>query len=353
MSHQTQTANLKGDTTVILVDNGSIRAESVESLNAIASATEAVVTARTSRNRAEELARIIPCSARWSDRAPVPGEIVTGVLQRVVESDRESVLSPAMHDNTNNSCATKQSRRNILILPLFIGPSLVVTEELPRLAARTAKTMGGKWYVSSPLVDIRVPEDNRVALAMLELAQKAGLSAGLWDGAGASIPALAICDHGSPTLAVTAVRNHVAAQVAELARASTNVATPFRDVTPCSMERRPGAEYDFCEPSLADVLRSMHGGSVVVALMFISPGRHAGAGGDIARIVETAIREASGDAPATTSGTRSSEGVYYSSRLRVAVTSLLGTHPAIPQLLAERLDDGLHALKLMSDTSNM
>jgi hypothetical protein len=51
------------------------------------------------------------------------------------------------------------------------------------------------------------------------------------------------------------------------------------------MERRKGTEYDFNAPLLEDLLGSQgFDRDVVVALLFSSPGRHAGEGGDIAEI---------------------------------------------------------------------
>ena len=56
------------------------------------------------------------------------------------------------------------------------------------------------------------------------------------------------------------------------------------------MERRPGPEFDFCDPLLAAVLdRPEFGESqVVLAQQFFFPGRHAGPGGDVARICAAA-----------------------------------------------------------------
>ena len=71
------------------------------------------------------------------------------------------------------------------------------------------------------------------------------------------------------------------------------------------MERRPGPAYAFADPLLENALRDRFDTFaaakatapdteershllVVVALLFLSPGRHAGPGGDIATILEDA-----------------------------------------------------------------
>jgi len=59
----------------------------------------------------------------------------------------------------------------------------------------------------------------------------------------------------------------------------------------CSMERREGDQYSFNEPLLEGLLLKWgQEGSreVVVALFFLLSGRHAGEGGDLAKICENA-----------------------------------------------------------------
>jgi sirohydrochlorin ferrochelatase len=91
------------------------------------------------------------------------------------------------------------------------------------------------------------------------------------------------------------------------------------------MERRQGPEYDFNGQLLGDLLDSCVSGgrraAVVLAMMFISPGRHAGAGGDI----ETICAEAMARNP----------------RLRVKVSPLVGEHPLLVEILKDRLEAAL------------
>ena len=87
------------------------------------------------------------------------------------------------------------------------------------------------------------------------------------------------------------------------------------------MERRQGAEYDFNGQLLGALLDSCAGQDadavIVLAMMFISPGRHAGAGGDIEEICADAMARNPG--------------------LRVKISPLIGEHPLLIDILYDRL----------------
>jgi hypothetical protein len=88
------------------------------------------------------------------------------------------------------------------------------------------------------------------------------------------------------------------------------------------MERREGSEYDFNEPLLEKLLGSGDfSGDVVLSMLFMSPGRHAGPGGDIAEICEAAEKEHEG--------------------LRTFMGDLFASHPGAIDLLAKRFQQGL------------
>ena len=114
-------------------------------------------------------------------------------------------------------------------------------------------------------------------------------------------------------MSVTAVRNHLAEGL--FAALGPQVAS----VTPASMERRPGPEYAFNEPLLERALdqREHAYGPVIVAQLFLSPGRHAGEDGDVARI----CREAEARHPG----------------LITCRTRVLGDHPQMLDLLEVRV----------------
>jgi sirohydrochlorin ferrochelatase len=125
---------------------------------------------------------------------------------------------------------------------------------------------------------------------------------------------VALCDHGSPKREVAAVRDALAMDLAEL------LGDEVEALAAASMERREGDEYDFNEPLLDKLLRrpGWNHGDVVISMLFLSPGRHAGPGGDIDTICKTAEAESPG--------------------LRTYMTGLVGDHPDIVPLLKRRLE---------------
>jgi sirohydrochlorin ferrochelatase len=132
-----------------------------------------------------------------------------------------------------------------------------------------------------------------------------------------SHPQVALVDHGTPVEPVNRVRNAVARQLADL------LGTEVSTVVASSMERRAGAEYDFNEPLLENVdqIEALIGGDLIVALFFLLPGRHAGAAGDVAQICDALL-----------------ERKVFS---RVEMTPLLGEHPVLLDILADRLQVAL------------
>ncbi len=129
-----------------------------------------------------------------------------------------------------------------------------------------------------------------------------------------------LVDHGSPLPAVTAVRHWLAEALAALLeqRVGTKIG-----VAEAVMERREGPDYAFNGRLLAEVLDEVGGSAspqsprdVILAMQFISPGRHAGAAGDIAEIVTAAEAKYPG--------------------LNVQITQLMGEHPRFIDVLATR-----------------
>ncbi len=195
---------------------------------------------------------------------------------------------------------------NFQVLPLFFGPSRAITEYLPAVVEKLRKEFPSlRVAVASTLYQA---DDKRLA-EILEENVRAKLTSEFSSGEPVRV---ALVDHGSPVAAVTAVRDALAKQLA-LALGDTVSA-----VTPCSMERRPGVEYDFNEPLLEKLLTRVgwNAGPVIVAQLFLMPGRHAGPNGDIATICETA-------ATCNTS-------------LRIVSTEVLSRNSKLLSLLADR-----------------
>lgn len=265
---------------VLLVDNGSLEPAAILQHRALADA----LGARLGRS-------VAPVSVLHSDRVPV--ERIGGRAAEVLESALRRRLAAGEAD--------------FVVLPLFVGPSRALTEFVPL----TVETLRREYpslrlRVAAPL---HAPDDDRLARILAAQVRAARREA----GTAASGVRVAVVDHGSPVRAVTAVRDRIAGQVAE--RLGDQVAA----VAPCSMERRPGAEYDFNEPLLAGLLArpGWNTGTVIVAQLFLLPGRHAGPGGDIARICQEAERASGG-------------------RLRTVRGGLLGDDLLLLDVLADR-----------------
>lgn len=214
------------------------------------------------------------------------------------------------------------------IVPLFFGPSQALTVYIPECLARLREKHPTLRVRLAP--PLHAAGDDRLARILADHVRFAiagrSLLAGdaehsttmqplnrLQAGSYKDRPIrVALVDHGSPVRAVTAVRDELAGQLAGLLGAEVAA------VAPCSMERRPEPEYDFAAPLLADLLASppWAASRVVVAMQFLLPGRHAGVDGDVAKIC------------------RAAEAAH--PQLRTATTTLVGAHPLLVEVLADR-----------------
>ncbi|SDL20652.1 Sirohydrochlorin ferrochelatase [Franzmannia pantelleriensis] len=209
-----------------------------------------------------------------------------------------------------------QGGTELVVLPFFFGPSQALTRYLPeRLAEVQASYPLLSIKVTQPLVDTQGPLDLRLAQLLADNVRERM--------SGMTRPKVVLVDHGSPIPEVTAVRNYLAGQLSVL------LAEQASCVTFASMERREGDAYRFNEPLLESLLASptMASGDVILAMLFLSPGRHAGEDGDIAEICDQAMTD--------------------NPRLNVATTRLAGEHDGIVEILATRLQQGLAGESLL------
>lgn len=205
----------------------------------------------------------------------------------------------------------KQGVSNFLVVPFFFGHSAAIYEYLPQRVVELANSWPElEVRVAPSMVNLNDRNDRGVAQILAELVLRKTEEAGL------KKPAVTLVDHGTPRVAVNQVRNLLAEQLRDVLgdRASA--------VEPSSMERREGAEYDFNEPLLENLLGSAgFDREVVLAMLFSSPGRHAGPGGDIAQICEAAEQRGA--------------------NLRTHMSDLFACHPGVVELLARRHEEGL------------
>jgi len=287
----------EGDPANLMVDNGSLEAGAARALRALAERL-GQVTGRVVR----------PVSLLHS----------SGIAPELLDGRKAEILEPVLRElGASLRPGSGHVGREVVVVPLFLGPSGALTEYLPERLRTLRKTWPGLHVRVAPcLVDLASPEDTRVAAMVAERAREAAVQVGF------ARPAVAVVDHGSPARAVNAVREWVTAQARAL------LGGRARAVESCSMERRAGAEYDFNEPLLEKLLDAPEfaAGEVVVAQMFLLPGRHAGPGGDVERICEAARKRNPG--------------------VRIAITEPLGSHPGLLGVLKERVEEGMRAGEL-------
>ena len=268
----------------LLIDNGSHRAESTLSLRRIAEALGSRLEGEVHPVSLLHSTKVDP-----AELGGTPAQIFEPFLKKQREKGQNSFL----------------------VVPFFFGHSAAIYEYLPQ----RVREMSKDWpelevRIAPSMVKLDEPGDTRVAAILGDLVMRKIEEEGLVQ------PAVTLVDHGTPRIAVNKVRNHVAGQLAEVLKDCVSV------VVASSMERREGDEYAFNEPLLENLLgQEKFEKDVVLSMLFISPGRHAGPGGDIAEIRHEAEKKSDG--------------------LRTFASSLFATHPGVVDLLAERYAEGL------------
>ncbi|MBG30105.1 MAG: cobalamin biosynthesis protein CbiX [Opitutae bacterium] len=230
----------------------------------------------------------------------------------LLHSDRVSGGDPGTVLLTELGKCLERGERDFIVLPFFLGPSLGITQWL----SDQLEELRLKW----PDMRVRVApclhqaEDTRLARALSERINE------VIERECLEQPLIALVDHGTPVPEVHAVRENVGQQLRDL------MASEVIQVKTCSMERRPKPEYDFNEPLLENLLQDQEAcpsHQVVVAQLFLSPGRHAGPDGDVANICRHAEQVRPG--------------------LQTFLTDPLGDHPLVLEILEERLRQCLAA----------
>lgn len=260
----------------LLVDNGSLEPAATLALRDLARRLSAAIG-----NVVE------PVSLLHSNR--IAPEKIDGVSAEIVESFLRS------------ECAAGET--DFVVLPLFIGPSRAIADYLPGVVE--------KLRFDYPTLNVKIAPtlyqtgDARMSEMLADRVRESTASHHL---SGCSLR-VALVDHGSPVKEVTAVRDALAVQLGdELGEL----------VAPCSMERRAGPEYDFNEPLLETLLarEGWREATVIVAQLFLVPGRHAGHEGDVATICARAEQTSPG--------------------LRTMRTDVLVSHPTLIEILVDR-----------------
>ena len=195
-----------------------------------------------------------------------------------------------------------------VIVPLFFGHSRAVSSFIPDTLNALQKEHGKfRWTVAGVLYPLPGGEPKLARI----LYENLGILA---DGMPGKQDFIILTDHGSPSRKVNAVRQRLAGQL--LPQLPKHV-----PLLQAAMERRDGPEYDFNGPLLEDLLEKLarENGAVNVAIsmLFISPGRHAGEGGDIAEICQRVMQRHPG--------------------FTIHISPLVGDNPMLTDLLCDRL----------------
>ena len=259
--------------TIALIDNGSLEPAATRNLRAVAAALSAAVDVT-----------VHPVSWKHSDRIPLSA----------LDGDAPgTTLAPFIRSHL------ELGERHFVFVPFFISAQGAIGSalrgDLEKLQREHAATPFDFTFTSG-LADAGVIAQI-VADRVRETIARASLKC----------PPVIVVDHGGPSLASATLRNRLADEIRTL------LAGEISSLAAASME---GGEHAHNLPLLAEQLRapSFDRDHVVITLLFLSPGRHAGRDGDIAQI----CRQAEAATPA----------------LSCHLTDLVGTHPLATTALA-------------------
>lgn len=270
-----------------LVDNGSLRPESWNNLQRLAGSA------------GQRLGRTVHgISLLHSDRMD-PG-LLGGRSAKTWEPAMEAFLAAG--------------EREFFVQPFFIGPTAAITAYMPeRLQILQSRYPDMRVHYGPFLFPGEDADDGLLSRILQDRIAEAVAQTG-WQR-----PRVVLVDHGSPVPEVTFVRNYLAGQLSVLMRGQVH------SVAVAAMERREGDLYRFNDPLLAQRLAQpgFRDSQVIVAMLFLSPGRHAGPDGDVAGI----CAEVRQRCPA----------------LETHCTGLMGTHPLMETVLCNRINTGLQS----------
>lgn len=270
---------------IILVDNGSRRADAVLNLNRIAGQLG---------NKSGKTIDAVPL--QHADKIP------SGAFGNAL--GREPVLTFPDYA----ARALTGDVDEFVIVPLFFGHSRAISSFIPDTLNRLQKVHGKfSWRIADVLCPLPRGEPMLARLLYENLQISANSNPGKPDY-------IILADHGSPSRQVNAVRVKLAEQLLHHLPEQVSLLQ-------AAMERRPGPEYDFNGPLLQDLLETLarenKAVNVAVSMLFISPGRHAGEGGDITGICAQAMQDHPG--------------------LEVHISPLVGDSPLLIDILFKRL----------------
>lgn len=261
---------------IALIDNGSLEPAATRNLRAVAAALSE-----------KAWTTVHPVSWKHSDRVPV--------------TELDGVTAVTLVKFVREHAARGETQ--FLFVPFFISAQGAIGSALRGDLEKLRTSLGGVFdFAFSDGLAARGAIAEIVAARVRETIAARQLRQ----------PPVIVVDHGGPSPESAALRDRLAGEVRALLGAEIG------PLTAASME---GEAHAHNRPLLAEALAlpGFDTGDVIIAPLFLSPGRHAGANGDLAQIARTA--EAA------------------RSTLHCHFTELVGTHPRA----AEVLGDALHA----------
>lgn len=260
---------------VALVDNGSLEPETHLRLRAIA----AQIAARTG-------IEVDAVSWKHSDR----------IKPEALEDRPAHTLVPWLRAQV---CA---GEREFIFVPFFISSQGAIGSWLRRDIEKLQLELGGfRFLVASGLADEGAL--TRIVAANIRETLRADAL---------QQPPVILVDHGGPSAASAALRDQIAG---ELRNALGDEIGPL---LAASME---GADHEHCHPLFSEALRTpgFDRGNLIIAPLFLAPGRHAGPQGDLAEFAAAA------------------EADRARLPLRCHFAALVGTHPEVVSVLSTTL----------------
>ena len=193
-----------------------------------------------------------------------------------------------------------QGERHFIVLPLFFGPSRALSSFIPKKVEELRNQYGDFICDIAPVLYPLPVGEVRLIEILLQCAKQMA----------DQIPSrqAVLVDHGSSVSQVTAVRQHIAGQLQDrldgwqLGQAAMEGDKSFGDKT----------------NTLADWLKNPPAAQILVLMLFLLPGRHAGPGGDVEMICAKAKKN--------------------NADLKIMISPLIGEHELISEILQSRLE---------------
>lgn len=259
--------------TIALIDNGSLEPAAHRNLRAVAAA----LSARTGTT---------VHAVSWKHSNRIKPEQLEG--------------QPAWTLTSWVTAQVDRGERELVFIPFFISAQGAIGSALRDDLEQLHSALGGFRFTFTSGIAAHQTLVRIVASRIRETIEADQLKQ----------PPVIVVDHGGPSVTSANLRNAIATEVGHALGAEIGA------LTPASLE---GNEHEHNRPLFVDALTSpgFDRGDVVVAPLFLAPGRHAGPKGDLAQIA--------------------AEAEDRSEPLRCHFTPLVGTHPLVVDVLADAL----------------